>query len=315
MAFLTPAERNALTLSTLAGLSTSLGAAAALVRRPGPPALAFLLGLAAGVMGLLAVWELWWVNAGEHGFAGVTAAVVGGAGAYVLAAPRLPALEDGGAALFGRLFGVRLLEKGGGSGGAGPPTRRSRGGAGAPSPSKRCAPHSASASASPPPTPAELLRLGLLTAAVMSLHNLPEGVAVVAAANTAAGPRVFAAIVAHNLPEGVIISAPVFAATGSRWAALALATASGLSEPVGAAGALLVARAWEALGGGGGGGGNAVGGPGLLPFLLAAAGGVMGAVCVVDLIPEAQRCGAPSRLAAGVVVGGALMAATLVAGV
>eukprot|EP00958_Prasinococcus_capsulatus_P024973 scaffold4047_cov188-Prasinococcus_capsulatus_cf.AAC.1 len=43
-----------------------------------------------------------------------------------------------------------------------------------------------------------------------------------------------AAIAVHNIPEGVIVAAPVFAATGSRWKSLALALASGLSEPLGA---------------------------------------------------------------------------------
>jgi len=136
-------------------------------------------------------------------------------------------------------------------------------------------------------------------------------------ANTSAGLHVALAVALHNIPEGIIISAPVFAATGSRWAALALAAASGLSEPVGAAGALLAARAWDAASGGGGLSPSSPTGSaaGLLPLLLAAAGGVMGAVCVLDLIPEAARCGAPQRLVAGVVGGGGLMAGTLVAGV
>ena len=45
-----------------------------------------------------------------------------------------------------------------------------------------------------------------------------------------------------QIPEGVIVAAPVYAATGSRWKAIGIATASGLSEPVGALLALLVVR-------------------------------------------------------------------------
>jgi zinc transporter ZupT len=208
MPFFTHSEKNALLLSTLAGLSTTLGAAAAVVRRPGPPALAFLLGLAAGVMGVLAAWELWWVNAEEHGFVRVTAAVVGGAALYAWGAPRLPSLEGeggegggggGGALFFTRLFGVRLLEEGGGvgdSGGGGggalappPPFRRVRSSAREKDEDAKASSTTPTPLPQPParppppapPTPAELLRLGLTLAAVMCLHNLPEGVAVAAA--------------------------------------------------------------------------------------------------------------------------------------
>lgn len=309
---LTPPERAALLLSTLAGASTTLGAAAAVVRRPGPAALAGLLGLAAGVMAVLAVWELWWENGLEHGFWGVSASFAGGAALYAWAAPHLPSLEgEAGRRLVAGLFGARFAEEeGGGKGAAAPAGRAARsGGRGA-----------AASTTPPPPTPAELLRLGLIMAATMTLHNLPEGVAVAAAAagpgGAARGLHVAAAVAAHNIPEGLIISGPVYAATGSRWAALGLAAASGLSEPVGAAGALLASRAWDWAGGGGGGvagASPAVGG--LLPFLLAGAGGVMAAVCALDLVPEAVRCGAPRRLAGGAALGGLVMAATLAAGV
>lgn len=80
----------------------------------------------------------------------------------------------------------------------------------------------------------ELLRLGLLMAFTMTAHNLPEGVAVGVSAFTPLGPIMALAIAVHNVPEGVIVAAPVFAATGSRTRALLAATASGLSEPLGA---------------------------------------------------------------------------------
>jgi zinc transporter, ZIP family len=377
---LTPSERAALTLSTLAGASTTLGAAAAVLRRPGPAALAFLLGLAAGVMGLLSLAELWVANALEHGWAGVTAALVAGAAAYAWAAPRLPSLEGEGGPL-ARLFGVRAVGGGGGDGGGG-------GGGAAPTgtvaatkttaataatASTISRPSSSTSPPPPPPTPAELLRLGLVLAVTMTLHNLPEGIAVGSAALSGAGGHVAAAVAAHNIPEvrgwlcvfvgggrgvarvgkrkktsrvrfpsrkkgkkkknalsrlpffpsknqnlqGIVVAAPVYAATGSRGAALAIAAASGLSEPVGAAGALLAARAWDWWAGGDGAvaAGTGTEGGGILPYLLAGAGGVMAAVCVLDLLPEARRCGAPGRLVAGVVVGAGVMAATLAAGV
>ena len=81
---------------------------------------------------------------------------------------------------------------------------------------------------------ARLMRLGLLMAITMTLHNLPEGFAVAFSSFTSVGPIMAAAIGVHNVPEGIIVAAPVYAATGSRRSALALATASGLSEPAGA---------------------------------------------------------------------------------
>ena len=46
----------------------------------------------------------------------------------------------------------------------------------------------------------------------------------------------------HNIPEGIIVAAPIYAATGSRLQALGIATASGLSEPLGALAALLFVK-------------------------------------------------------------------------
>merc|ERR1712130_218013 len=89
---------------------------------------------------------------------------------------------------------------------------------------------------------AELMRLGLLMCLVMTLHNLPEGFAVAFSSFTDFGPYMAFAIAIHNIPEGVIVAAPVYAATGSRWKAMAIALASGLSEPIGALIALVAVK-------------------------------------------------------------------------
>ncbi|GAB4823011.1 hypothetical protein N2152v2_010057 [Parachlorella kessleri] len=147
----------------------------------------------------------------------------------------------------------------------------------------------------------ELLRLGLLMALTMTLHNLPEGMAVGFSAFTSFGPIMAAAIAVHNIPEGVIVAAPVFAATGSRWKALGIATASGLSEPVGALAALLVVRPFLT--------------EERLHYILAFVGGIMACVCVLELWPEARKCRADRRLVAGVALGAAAMGWTLWVGV
>ena len=85
-----PEEQWALTLTTFAGLSTSLGGILAIVRRPDDTMLAFLLGTAIGVMVSLSVIEMWIHNAVQHGWPGVTFAVLCGALLYRIISPLLP---------------------------------------------------------------------------------------------------------------------------------------------------------------------------------------------------------------------------------
>jgi zinc transporter, ZIP family len=85
-------------------------------------------------------------------------------------------------------------------------------------------------------------RLGLLMAFTMTLHNMPEGLAVAFSSYTGLGWVMAIAIAMHNIPEGIIVAAPVFAATGSRAHALLIATLSGLSEPFGALLAILFVK-------------------------------------------------------------------------
>lgn len=79
-------------------------------------------------------------------------------------------------------------------------------------------------------------------ALTMTLHNLPEGMAVAFSAYTEFGGIMALAIAMHNIPEGIIVAAPIYAATGSRTHALLIATASGLSEPLGAIFALVFVK-------------------------------------------------------------------------
>ncbi|MFT3875844.1 MAG: zinc transporter ZupT [Propioniciclava sp.] len=81
-----------------------------------------------------------------------------------------------------------------------------------------------------------LLRSGMLVAVVLALHNLPEGMATFFSSysDLSVGLPLAAAIAMHNIPEGIAVAAPVYAATGSRGKALGWATASGLTEPLGA---------------------------------------------------------------------------------
>lgn len=82
----------------------------------------------------------------------------------------------------------------------------------------------------------KLLRSGILVALVLALHNFPEGMTTFFATyqDVSAGVVLAIAIAIHNIPEGIAVAAPVYAATGSRRKALAWATVSGLTEPLGA---------------------------------------------------------------------------------
>ena len=124
-------------------------------------------------------------------------------------------------------------------------------------------------------------RGGMLSLAV-TLHNLPEGMAVgVALAGmlardspvTVAGAAALSlGIAIQNLPEGAIISGPLAAAGMSRSRAFARGALSGAVEPLGAVLTLALTRQVTLL----------------LPYVLAFAAGSMLYVVVVELIPETQ---------------------------
>jgi ZIP family zinc transporter len=191
------ADRYALLLSLLAGLATTVGGLIAVWRKPDQKLLAFLLGTAVGVMATLSVVELYVKNVLENGFVGITLATACGAMVYVVVEPLLPKAE--------------VLEARGALadavGTAGPGGRIATDG----DPESTVEKHLSSKMSK-----ARLMRLGLLMAITMTLHNLPEGFAVAFSSYTSVGPVMAAAIGVHNVPEGIIVAAPVFAATGSR---------------------------------------------------------------------------------------------------
>jgi len=106
----------------------------------------------------------------------------------------------------------------------------------------------------------------------------------------------------HNIPEGLVISAPIYAATNSKMRAVAIAAASGLSEPLGAIIALFVFRPF-------------VTNLNALDYVLAVVGGIMLAVCGLELWPEGRKCQQNLRLYQGILLGSVVMAWTLHAGI
>ena len=114
----------------------------------------------------------------------------------------------------------------------------------------------------------------------VTLHNLPEGMAVGVvyagwlsgdAGITAAGALALSiGIAIQNFPEGAIISMPLRAEGVSKRKAFSYGTLSGVVEPVGAALTILAAKFVVPI----------------LPYLLSFAAGAMVYVVVEELIPE-----------------------------
>ena len=105
------------------------------------------------------------------------------------------------------------------------------------------------------------------------------------------------AISLHNIPEGLVIATPCYASTGSKRAAILLSLASGLSEPAGAFIAVLLLRPYLTQW--------------LTTHVLACVSGIMVAVSVKEIIPQAAHYKRPWHLATGAVLGGAVMALSL----
>lgn len=128
-----------------------------------------------------------------------------------------------------------------------------------------------------------LSRTTMLSLAV-TLHNLPEGMAVgvvivgamqggMHEITASAALAVSLGIAIQNIPEGAIISMPMRAEGNSRWRSFMIGSLSGVVEPLGGVAVILLASILTPA----------------LPYLLAFAGGAMIYVVIEELIPEASQ--------------------------
>jgi ZIP family zinc transporter len=148
-------------------------------------------------------------------------------------------------------------------------------------------------------SPERLARTGLLLAFGIGIHNFPEGMATFAGSlqDVRVGMAIAVAIAIHNIPEGLAVSAPVYAATGSRRKAFLWSFLSGVSEPVGAAVAALVHLPFLS--------------PAVLGWILAGVAGIMVSIALDELVPAAKSFGSQHMPILGVIVGMAIMGASL----
>ncbi len=149
------------------------------------------------------------------------------------------------------------------------------------------------------PRNTKLMRMGLLTALAIGIHNFPEGIATFTSAvdNPTLGVAIAVAIAIHNIPEGIAVSIPVYYATGDRGKAFRLSLLSGMAEPAGALLAYLVLMPFMS--------------PTLMGCILAGVAGIMVFISIDELLPAAREYGEAHTSIYGVVAGMLLMAVSL----
>ncbi len=143
-------------------------------------------------------------------------------------------------------------------------------------------------------TTARTLRRTWLFVIAITLHNLPEGLAIGVGYAGNEGVRANAlamGIAIQDVPEGLVVAAALLAAGYRRALAVGLGIASGLIEPVGAvAGAAIIGYSSA-----------------LLPWGLGFAAGAMLFVISHEIIPESHRKGHEALATGGLIVGFVLM--------
>jgi len=137
-------------------------------------------------------------------------------------------------------------------------------------------------------------RTGILVAIGITLHNVPEGLAIVAgyAYLPKLGYLVALAITLHNIPEGIATAASLCAAGMSSRKVFMITLLSGLVEPLGAVVGSFMLMSPS---------------PFVLALMLSIAGGVMTYVTADELIPIAHAHGHDHEVAIGLIVGFALI--------
>jgi ZIP family zinc transporter len=150
-----------------------------------------------------------------------------------------------------------------------------------------------------PSEDARLHRMGIFTAAAIAIHNFPEGLAVFfsALSNQDLGVVIAATIALHNIPEGMAIAVPIYFATKSRMRAFSYSFLSGLAEPVGAIIGYALLKPFLS--------------PLVFGIVLASVAGIMVYISLDELLPAAEEYGEHHIAISGLIIGMAVMAASL----
>ncbi|MDI9467073.1 MAG: zinc transporter ZupT [Bacillota bacterium] len=144
-----------------------------------------------------------------------------------------------------------------------------------------------------------LLRLGMMAAVAIAIHNFPEGIAAFISVlhDPSVGIIIAIAIAIHNIPEGIAVAVPVYYATGNSGKAFKYSFLSGLSEPLGALIGYLILLPFIS--------------EGLFALVFASVAGIMVFISLDELLPAAREYGAAHHSVYGIIVGMMVMAASL----
>jgi zinc transporter, ZIP family len=144
-----------------------------------------------------------------------------------------------------------------------------------------------------------LLRMGIIMALAIAIHNFPEGLATFAAGITdiKIAVPIAVAIAIHNVPEGIAISIPIYYATGKRRKAFFLSFLSGLAEPLGALIGYFFLSVFFS--------------ESLLGILFGSVAGIMVFISVDELLPTARAYGYHHQSVLGLIAGMIVMAISL----
>ncbi len=138
-------------------------------------------------------------------------------------------------------------------------------------------------------------RVGLLVFIAMTVHSIPEGVAVGTAytagekafGHEGLGATVALAIAIHNIPEGLAVAIPMRSAGASLGRCFGAAFFTSLPQPIAAIPAVLLAWFFEPL----------------MPLLMGFAAGAMIFLVVLELLPEALQTQSHSHIAWAFTIG------------
>jgi ZIP family zinc transporter len=252
----------------VAGLGTGLGGLIAVLQKPGRRRFGFFMGIAAGVMICLSFLEL--VNEAWR-LAGFLTATVGfglGAVFMFLIDMLVPHIR----------FGEEEIHRSAAYTQPGSEPQLHSG--------RR---HFRRVRHRMHPVDQKLLRSGMLIAIGITIHNIPEGIAVGAGYmhQPEFGYFVALAIMLHNIPEGIAAAMPLCRSGVCGWESFRVSLFSGLVEPIGAVFAAVFLTRFE----------------GLIPGALAFAGGVMVFITLDELVPAAREYGHQHYTAMGIILG------------
>jgi ZIP family zinc transporter len=146
----------------------------------------------------------------------------------------------------------------------------------------------------------KLMRGGLFIGLALCLHNFPEGFLVFMTAfeDPRVGVAIAVALAIHNIPEGIAIAGPLYAATKQKFRSIAIATATGIAEPVGAVLGFLLLRNFL----------NDM----LFGWVFGVVAGMMVFICINEILPAAHRFETKQRQTTyGFITGMAMLAVSI----